>query len=239
MRILGPLDWNRDDVVVVQNLDGALRAADAACDDDHCRATLSCPPDISNPICYPAAELHGGLAADLMNTAVLNRQLLEARRRGRAHGERVPIHKRLFRRQRNDVPPSLCLLKAVLQLIAEFDRLLTNEVQLGDDPVHPAWCSGHEIDDRDQRLAVVESLARRDELNVICRPCGSLSRRIETADRLDHVADEFDAYRFEGRRRKHVDDSSANGEGTVLIDGVFAREAAVDEQIGQLQRLDL
>ena len=81
MRIFGPLDWNRDDVVVVQNLDGALRAADAACDDNHRRATLSCPPDISNPICYPTAELHGGLAADLMNTALLNRQLLKARRR--------------------------------------------------------------------------------------------------------------------------------------------------------------
>ena len=137
------------------------------------------------------------------------------------------------------MPPSLCLLIAVLQLIAEFDGLLTNEVQLGDEPVHAARCSGHEVDDRDQRLAVVESLARRDELHVIGRPCRSLRRRIETANRLDHVADEFHAHRFEGRRWKHVDDSAANGEGAVLIDGVFAREAAVDEQIGQLQRLDL
>ena len=163
MRILGPLDRNRDDVVVVQNLDGALRAAGAVCDDDHCRATLSCAPDISNPVCYPAVELHGRLAADLMHPAVLNRQLLEARPGRRAHGERVPIHKRLFGRRRNDVPPSLCLLIAALQLVAEFDRLLTNEVQLRDEPVRTARCSGHEVDDRDQRLAVVESLARGDE----------------------------------------------------------------------------
>ena len=33
MRIFGPFDGNRDDVVVVKDLDGALGAADAACDE--------------------------------------------------------------------------------------------------------------------------------------------------------------------------------------------------------------
>ena len=38
---------------------------------------------------------------------------------------------------------------------------------------------------------------------------------------------------------KHVDDAAADGERAVLVDGILAREARVDEQVGQSLRLDL
>ena len=179
------------------------------------------------------------MAADLVHTALINRQLLEARPGRHAYCDRVPIHKRLFRRQRNDVPSSLCLLIAVLKLVAELDGLLLNEVQFRDDPVHPARCSGHEVSDRDKRLAVVESLARGYELHLIGLPRRALCRRIETANRLDHVANKLHAHGFDSSRWKHVDDSASNGEGSVLIDGVFAGETSIDQQVGEFQRLDL
>jgi hypothetical protein len=63
--------------------------------------------------------------------------------------------------------------------------------------------------------------------------------RIKTPERLNHVANELHSHRFAIGRRKYVDDAAANRKGAVLIDWIFADEAAVHQQVGQALRLDL
>ena len=55
---------------------------------------------------------------------------------------------------------------------------------------------------------------------------------------LDHVADELDADRLGIAGGKNVDDAAADSEGAVLVDWILAREAGIDEQVGQLLRID-
>ena len=77
------------------------------------------------------------------------------------------------------------------------------------------------------------------ELNVIDRARGPLRRRIEPPQRLDHVTHELHANRSGVRGRKDIHDASPDCEGTVLVDGILAREPAVHEQIRQSLGFDL
>ena len=88
-------------------------------------------------------------------------------------------------------------------------------------------------------MLVVEPFADRDDDDLIGGAGGTLRRRIEPAQRLDHVADELEADRLGIAGRKDVDDAAADREGAVLVDGIFASEAGVDEQVGQRLRIDL
>ncbi|PYR09385.1 MAG: hypothetical protein DMF99_15570 [Acidobacteria bacterium] len=86
---------------------------------------------------------------------------------------------------------------------------------------------------------VGEHVAQRHDGNPIDRRDRSLGRRIVGADRLDRVADEFEPDRMRFRHREDVDDAAAGRELAVLIGGIFAAEAGVDEQFRQIGRRDI
>ena len=96
--------------------------------------------------------------------------------------------------------------------------------------------SRQEIEQADQVL--VELFARRHDVDLIGRAGGSLCRRIEPAQALDHVADELDANRLGVGRGKHVDDAAADGKRAVLVNRILAGETSVHEQVRQSLRLD-
>jgi hypothetical protein len=98
--------------------------------------------------------------------------------------------------------------------------------------------SRHEIDDG-HRCHIVKAVTGRDQLDVISQSCRSLCRWVETAERLDHIANEFDPDWFQRRGRKHIDNPAPYRECTVLIDGILTRKSAVNEKIRESLRFDL
>ena len=95
------------------------------------------------------------------------------------------------------------------------------------------------IDRPAQVIVVIESFANRDDQELIGGSRRSLRGRVEAPERFDHVADELNPDRFEIAGREHVNDAAANREGAVLVHGILASEARIDEQVGETQRLDL
>ena len=61
----------------------------------------------------------------------------------------------------------------------------------------------------------------------------------ESSNRLDRVADEFEARGQVVAGREDVDDAAADAELAVLVDRVFARESRVDERSGEAMRVDV
>ena len=90
----------------------------------------------------------------------------------------------------------------------------------------------------DQLVFVVEPLANGHDRDLVDGAGRPLRRRIEAAQRLDHVADELEPHRLDVAGGKHIDDAAADGERAVLVDRVLAREAGVNEQIGERLRVD-
>ena len=86
---------------------------------------------------------------------------------------------------------------------------------------------------------VFKQLAHWNDQELVGRTGRSLRRRIEAPQRLDHVADKFQAHRLRIARRKNVDDAAADGKRAVFLDRVFAREACIDKQISKVLRIDL
>jgi hypothetical protein len=64
VRVLGPFDRDGDDLVLLEDLDGALRAPGAVGDEEDGVATLARLTDVGDPVADTAAELEGGLAKD-------------------------------------------------------------------------------------------------------------------------------------------------------------------------------
>jgi len=67
----------------------------------------------------------------------------------------------------------------------------------------------------------------------------ALRGRIVRPERLNRVADEFEPNRTGFAGRKDVHDAAAHGEFTVLVGGIFAAEARVEQKAGEVGRGDL
>ena len=65
-RIVGAFDLNGEDVVVLEQLDGALGPAGRGGDEQHGFARLAQLPDFRHEVRDPAVQLDGGLAGDMM-----------------------------------------------------------------------------------------------------------------------------------------------------------------------------
>jgi hypothetical protein len=65
-----------------------------------------------------------------------------------------------------------------------------------------------------------------------------LSRRIESTQRLDHVANEFQPHWLGVAGGKHINDAAADCERAVLINGVSPCEPCINEEIRQCLRID-
>ena len=94
MRVLGPFNRNRDDVVVTEDFDGAFGAAGAFRDDDDRGAALARAPDIRHPIADATVKLHRRLTRHVVHAALVERQLLQARRDTDTRRQRVPVCER-------------------------------------------------------------------------------------------------------------------------------------------------
>jgi hypothetical protein len=161
VRILGVLDRHGDEVVLLQDLDGALGAAGAVGDEEHRVAALARLPHVRHPIVHPSVELDRRLAAhvtDRSRPVVLQRQFLEASRRRRTRRQVVPGDEGLFGRDGGDVPARRCVGIAALELLAGLPCLLLDLLVLGDQDLH-AVGGGEELQHRDWRLRLLEAFA--------------------------------------------------------------------------------
>jgi hypothetical protein len=122
-------------------------------------------------------------------------------------------------------------------LIAQLARMLGHLRIFRQQQLTP--CAEPRKSTTDTRIGlVVEALAHGNDDDLVGGTRRSLCGRIESAQCLHHVANEFDAYRFDVGGGKDVDDAAADGEGAVLVDRVFTSEAGIDEEIGQPLRVD-
>ena len=92
----------------------------------------------------------------------------------------------------------------------------------------------------ERRAAVVlKHVAQRHDRHLIDRRDRPLRRRIVGAQRFDRVADELEPDRMRLAGGKDVDDAAADRELAVLVGRILAREAGVDQQLGQIGRRDV
>ena len=121
VRVLGALHGDRDDLVFLEDLDRPLRAAVAVGHEQDRLAALARLADLGDPVVDTAAELHRGLATHLAyGHRLVERELLEAWRRGNAPIQIVPGDKRLVGRQRHDVPARGGILVAGRELLTRL-----------------------------------------------------------------------------------------------------------------------
>ena len=88
-------------------------------------------------------------------------------------------------------------------------------------------------------MAAGEHVAQRHDRHLIDRRDRSLRRRVVGAQRFDRVADELEPDRLRLAGGKHVDDAAADRELAVLVGRILAREAGVDQQLGEIDRRDV
>ena len=241
MRILDALDEHGDDVVLPQDFHGPLGAAVAVGDKENRVAPLARRADLGDPVVDPAAELHRGLAGHLADLAWASvRRASPAPRAAARHsrGPRCPPTPRMPRRwKRDDVSAARGILIARVELVAHLPGLLLDLLVLRDDHAGTAR-RAQKVNDRQRRVALVEPLPDGHNQELIRGTGRPLRGGVEPPQRFDHVADELDARRLDVAGGKDVDNAAANGEGAVLFYRILSREAGVDEEVGQIERLD-
>ena len=119
-----------------------------------------------------------------------------------------------------------CFAEARFQLCADLSCLLLYLFVLGHDDVEAARGS-EDVEHGNKFLVVIEPFSHRDNNEVIRSAGGPLSGWIEPAQRLDHVANEFQSDGFRSGCRKYVDNAAPNGERPVLLDGILRSKARV------------
>ena len=90
-----------------------------------------------------------------------------------------------------------------------------------------------------RRLRLTDALTNRDDVRLVDGAARALRGRVESAERLDRVADELDADWLFVAWREDIDDAAANTELAVLVDGVLSRIAGGDQLRGEVLRLDI
>ena len=217
MRVLGALDGNGDDLVLLQDLDGALGAAVTVGDEQHRVAALAGLPDVGDPVVDAPAELHRRLARTHVprtSASIADGQLFEPRRRCRSRALDVVPRRRTPASggaARTTWPRGGGIAVAAPRAAPRTLRACSST------------CSCSETSSWTPRAAPRNSItgidvrARRRTApgpersriwSVGARR--SLRGRVEPAQRLDHVADELDAHRLGVAGREDVDDAAAN-----------------------------
>ncbi len=132
MRILGVLDGDCDDLVFLENFDRPLRPAVAVGNKQHRVTAFARLADLGDPVVDTPVKLHRGLATYLADRGrLVERELLQARRRGNAPIQVVPGDVGLIRWKRHDVPARGGILVAGCELFPDFLRLRRDLFLLG------------------------------------------------------------------------------------------------------------
>ena len=239
MRVLGAFDRNGDDFVLLQDLDRPLGAT-VRCRrrTARCRRGARACTDLGDPVGTRPRNSIAGWQDTLAGVRLRQRELFETRRAGTRSSISSQRRRDSSGGAADDMAAARCIAEARFELVADLARLLLDLFVLGHDDVE-AVRRARKSSTGTSSLVVVEPFAHRNDNELIGRAGGSLRRRVEPAQRLDHVADELDAHRFGSRRGKYVDDAAANREGAVLVYGILTSEARVDEQVGESLGLDL
>ena len=165
-------------------------------------------------------------------------ELLEPRRGARAASRagRPTSTNACVRRQRDDVAARRGVAVARLELLAHLASPARSTCSCSETSTRHAARRAEEVE-RPGRLARSSS-SNRSRTGTIEHLIGGAGRSLVAGSNrrsdLDHVADELDAHRLGVAGREHVDDAAANGERAVLVDRILAREAGVDEQVGEV-----
>ena len=129
------------------------------------------------------------------------------------------------------------LLVASRDLLEHSARRGLDFVVLRDDD--PGGTGAREVVEDRGAAVVVEHVAQGNDGNLIDGGKRALGGGIVGAKRFDGVADELQPYRVRLAGRKDIDDPAADGELAVLVGRVFAGEAGIDEQFGQISGRDV
>ena len=99
MRVFGELHRHRDDLVLLQDLDDALRPPRAVSDEQHRVAALTRLTDVDDPVMDATPKFHRGETTHVSQGVCVERlpfehQLFETRRRRQARGKIFPADER-------------------------------------------------------------------------------------------------------------------------------------------------
>ena len=235
--VFGTLDRRGVDVVVGEELNRALGAPRGVGDEDDRVPGLAAAPDLGHPVRDAAGKLERRLTRDVHG--LVDRQRLE---RGCAVEPRdrfVPADHQLGRQgdvmSLGDglVVAGVDLLRQLLAERAEF-------VRLRDEDGRPA--AGPEIVECGcgsvGRVCTRDELLQRRNRRLIERAGRSLRRRVVGPDRLDRVADEFQADGLARAGGIEVDDPAAHAELAGLVHRILAGIAGARQQVAEVDRRD-
>ncbi len=122
-RIVGAFDRHREEVVLLQQLDGAFGAAGRGGDEERGFALFAEAPNLVHPVRDAASQLDRRLAADVTYSGTfVERNLRQAGRVGEPGFDIRPIGKQRIRRRRGERPrvPRRRFLVAALDAVEEF-----------------------------------------------------------------------------------------------------------------------
>ena len=138
MRLFGALDRHGHDVVVPQDLHGALGPPGTLGDEEHGVAALPCLTHVGDPVADAPVKLHRRLAANLAQPGarLAERQLLELRRRLESLGQVVPRHESRFGRGKVGAAPAAGVGVARLELLAHPNGVLGDLLGLRGQQAH-------------------------------------------------------------------------------------------------------
>ena len=240
--------------MLAQQLHDALGAAGRLGDEYLYVLPVARALDVGHPIAEPPAELHrrlaghvpvaGGRRARRQRLADLQR----VQRRGAGEpGGRLPVvHLQRRGRRRRIVarggvrvarPNLLCRLSQAIRDLRRFGDHETGRCATDVVVESPAAIRrGLVLLRIAASCQALELFGEGPDGHVVQGGHRALRRRIEAAERLDVVPDEFGPDREGLPCREHVDHTAASAEFSVGLDRVAAREPGVDEPIGQDHR---
>ena len=249
-RIVGAIGLNGEDVVLLQQLDRPLGAARRRRHEHRRLAGLAQPPDLRHEIAHPAVQFDRRLAGDVVGGEGLQRLTALRRRLGiiveselgdggaliELGGYLRPVREQRVGRRRLFAPAHSLVVPA-LELLEEFRDIGVHLVAFGHDDARVASL-GYVVEER-RRAIVAQHVAKRHQGELIDRGNRALRAGVVRPECLDGVADELEADRVSGGSGEDIEDSAAAREFAVLVRGIFASEAGVDQELGEILRRDV
>ncbi len=244
----GGVDGQRQHVVLAQQLDGALGATRRFGDEQRGLAGLARLAQLGDPLIDAPVMSADALARDGPHRPIgdVDRQQIEAERRRQAVRELAPRHRDRRRRQDTAAAPRRLGVaggeRRVQRLAVRHDVATLDDEQARAGLRGVAEDGAIAIDGlgagvvRALRVAAAgfrQHVAQRQQQHVVDRLDRSLRLGVVAAQRLDGVAEELDAHRVRLARREDVDQTAADAELAVLVDGIGAGEAGVDQATRQ------
>ena len=249
--VVRALDRDSEHVVFLEELDGAFGAARRRRHKQHGFAGVAEAPDLGNPVHDASLQFDRGLTAhgtvrkgvgmrdsgfSGVRGVIVQSELGEVRRVSQAGFEQVPCREEA-RRRFGRLAAIQRFFVAVLNLLDQLRSVHGDFVLFrhGDARVFRA----RQVVECRRPPVVLQDVAQRYDRDLVDRRDRALSGRVVGAERLDRVTDEFEPDRMRLAGRKDVDDAAADCELAVLVGRIFAAEAGINEQFGEIGRRDV